>query len=42
MKSAVPNEIGIIAILPPTATTSPPHEGLVATSVFGAVEVGAK
>jgi hypothetical protein len=34
MKSAVPNEIGIIATLPPTATTSPPQDGLVLAKAF--------
>jgi hypothetical protein len=39
MKSAVP-EIGIIATLPPTATTSPPQDGLVLAKAFGAVRFG--
>jgi hypothetical protein len=39
MKSAVPYEIGIIATLPPTATTSPPQDGLVLAKAFGAVRL---
>ena len=41
-KSEVPNGIGIIATLPPTATKSPPQVALVAAKAFGAVNCGAK